>query len=82
MSTTIRKCLKCGEPFPSTGNGHRICETCNRANATLSRRLQGGGRVNIDSDALRKDETLMEHFVSETTLQLAKTKKRKREQQE
>lgn len=82
MSTTVRKCLRCGEPFPSTGSGHRICESCNRVNMGLSRRQQGGGRVHIDSDALRKDETLMEHFVSETTLQLAKTKKRKREQKE
>lgn len=76
--TTTRSCLKCGNPFPSVGAGNRICTACNQLNLGLSRRLQGGGRVGIDSDALRRDETLMEHFVSETTKQLAKAKKRKR----
>lgn len=24
----LRKCLKCGRPFPSTGPGNRICPPC------------------------------------------------------
>ena len=30
-----RTCLKCGNPFDSTGPGHRICQRCGQINARL-----------------------------------------------
>jgi len=29
----VRKCLRCGEPFPSNGPHNRICTGCSDANA-------------------------------------------------
>lgn len=36
---TLRKCLKCNQPFRSASNANRICEPCNRDNKQLARML-------------------------------------------
>lgn len=36
--TAERNCLRCQDPFPSTGPGHRLCAGCREQNAKLSLR--------------------------------------------
>ncbi len=36
MNAKQRTCLKCGNPFDSTGPGNRICQRCARINARIA----------------------------------------------
>ena len=33
VAVTLRPCLKCREPFESSGKGHRMCPRCHEANS-------------------------------------------------
>lgn len=53
MDIKQRTCLKCGQPFDSTGPGNRICPRCHKINDRVSKcgeaeikKQRGGKRRN------------------------------------